>query len=47
MGWHPKINIDKGLEKTVDWYLNNNNWVNKVQNKEYKKYYKMNYSNRL
>ena len=47
MGWQPKINIDKGLEKTVDWYLNNNNWVNKVQNKEYKKYYKMNYSNRL
>ncbi len=45
--WEAATDINDGLEKTVDWYLNNNNWVNKVQNKEYKKYYKMNYSNRL
>ena len=46
MGWQPKINIDKGLEKTVDWYLNNKDWIKGVQNKEYKKYYLMNYENR-
>jgi dTDP-glucose 4,6-dehydratase len=47
LGWEPTTGISDGLEKTVDWYLNNNDWVNKVQNKEYKKYYKMNYSKRL
>lgn len=45
-GWTPKTDLDRGLEKTVNWYLNNKTWVTNVMNKDYLKYYKLNYTNR-
>ncbi|NIP39595.1 MAG: dTDP-glucose 4,6-dehydratase [Candidatus Dadabacteria bacterium] len=46
LGWKPTTDLSTGLEKTIDWYLKNQNWVKSVLNKDYMKYYKLNYSNR-
>ncbi len=34
-GWSPKYSFKKGLEETIDWYLNNNDWLNKILTGEY------------
>ena len=36
LGWKPSITFEKGLEDTVDWYLNNSEWVEKVTSGAYK-----------
>jgi dTDP-glucose 4,6-dehydratase len=46
LGWSPKYDFETGLDKTIDWYLNNMDWVEKIVSGEYKNYYKENYSNR-
>ena len=38
--------FEKGLEDTVDWYLNNSEWVEKVTSGAYKEYYENMYSDR-
>ncbi len=43
LGWTPSITFEKGLEKTVDWYLNNTDWMNNVTSGEYEKYYSEKY----
>jgi nucleoside-diphosphate-sugar epimerase len=30
LGWKPKVSLDEGLEKTVEWYLDNKNWLNEI-----------------
>lgn len=35
IGWTPRITFDEGLEKTVNWYMNNMEWVNTCLNKEH------------
>jgi dTDP-glucose 4,6-dehydratase len=45
LGWVPSIKFEEGLEKTVDWYLNNESWINNITSGEYKTYYKKQYSN--
>ncbi|MGC6434290.1 MAG: dTDP-glucose 4,6-dehydratase [Crocinitomicaceae bacterium] len=39
LGWKPSIQFEEGLEKTVDWYLENNEWVEKVTSGDYQQYY--------
>lgn len=46
LGWTPSIQFEEGLEKTVDWYLNNQPWVEKVTSGAYQSYYNEMYSNR-
>jgi dTDP-glucose 4,6-dehydratase len=46
LGWTPSIQFEEGLEKTVDWYLNNQTWVEKVTSGAYQSYYNEMYSNR-
>lgn len=46
LGWKPKVSFDHGIEKTVNWYLNNKNWWEKVISGEYQNYYKTNYGHR-
>ena len=46
LGWTPSIQFEEGLEKTVDWYLNNHSWVEKVTSGAYQSYYNEMYSNR-
>jgi dTDP-glucose 4,6-dehydratase len=46
LGWTPSITFEQGLEKTVDWYLNNEEWLNNVTSGHYKDYYQEQYDNR-
>lgn len=46
LGWQPKENFDSGLLKTVQWYLNNSNWVQQVRSGAYQNWLKQNYENR-
>ena len=44
--WEPSLQFEEGLEKTVDWYLENTEWVKEVTSGDYQKYYESMYSNR-
>ncbi len=44
--WKPSLNFKEGLELTVDWYLNNEEWLNNVLSGDYEQYYKQQYSDR-
>ncbi|MBM3185927.1 MAG: dTDP-glucose 4,6-dehydratase [Bacteroidetes bacterium] len=46
LGWKPSITFEEGLSKTVDWYLENQNWIEKVTSGSYKDYYENMYANR-
>jgi len=46
LGWKPSITFEQGLERTVDWYLENQEWVSKVTSGAYQAYYEQMYSNR-
>lgn len=46
LGWKPSLQFEEGLEKTVDWYLQNQDWVNDVTTGNYQKYYEQQYKNR-
>ncbi|MCL2819427.1 MAG: dTDP-glucose 4,6-dehydratase [Oscillospiraceae bacterium] len=46
LGWLPETKFEAGLSKTIEWYKNNKNWWQNVQDGEYTKYYEMNYGNR-
>jgi len=46
LGWTPKYDFNNGLKLTIDWYLDNMDWVERVISGEYRDYYKSNYSNR-
>ncbi len=44
LGWEPSITFEEGLEKTVDWYLENEKWLNNVTSGAYKEYYQAQYN---
>lgn len=46
LGWKPSLQFEEGLEKTVDWYLANENWLNNVTSGDYQKYYEQQYVKR-
>ncbi len=46
LGWKPSLQFEEGLEKTVDWYLQNEEWVNNVTSGEYQHYYDSQYTRR-
>jgi dTDP-glucose 4,6-dehydratase len=46
LGWKPSLQFEEGLERTVDWYLNNQEWLNNVTSGEYQKYYDGMYTGR-
>lgn len=46
LGWEPSVTFEQGLEKTVDWYLSNELWLQHVVNGEYEKYYENQYQQR-
>lgn len=39
LGWEPSLQFEEGLEKTVDWYLQNEEWLEQVTSGDYQKYY--------
>jgi dTDP-glucose 4,6-dehydratase len=46
LGWKPSLQFEEGLEKTVDWYMQNQQWMDNIINGDYKNYYENQYSNR-
>lgn len=45
LGWAPSVAFAEGFEKTVDWYLANQEWLDHVTSGEYQQYYKQHYNN--
>lgn len=43
LNWKPSLQFEEGLEKTVDWYLHNEEWLQHVTSGEYLNYYKLQY----
>ncbi|MHA1284730.1 MAG: dTDP-glucose 4,6-dehydratase [Promethearchaeota archaeon] len=43
LGWKPKVNFNEGLKLTVNWYLQNKNWLKNIISKEYLYYYERQY----
>lgn len=39
LGWAPSLQFEEGLEKTIDWYLNNEEWINHVTSGDYQHFY--------
>lgn len=46
LGWTPSLQFEEGLEKTVDWYLENQEWMDNVTSGEYQSYYQKQYDER-
>jgi len=46
LGWKPSLQFAEGLEKTIDWYLSNEEWMNAITSGDYQKYYEKQYVKR-
>ena len=46
LGWKPSITFEEGLTKTVQWYLDNQKWLDDVTSGNYQKYYEGMYTDR-
>lgn len=46
LGWLPKTNFENGIQKTIQWYLDNRDWWEEIISGDYQNYYKEMYSNR-
>jgi dTDP-glucose 4,6-dehydratase len=46
LGWEPSLQFEEGIELTIDWYLENTDWLENVTSGDYKKYYQEQYEKR-
>ena len=46
LGWEPSLQFEEGIEKTVKWYLDNQEWLDQVTSEDYQGYYERMYGNR-
>ena len=46
LGWEPSLQFEEGIEKTVRWYLDNQEWMDNVTSGDYQKYYEDMYKGR-
>ena len=44
LGWEPSLQFEEGLNKTVDWYLSNQEWLDNISSGDYQDYYKKQYN---
>jgi len=44
LGWEPSLQFEEGIEKTIDWYLSNEKWLDDVTSGDYQNYYQEKYS---
>lgn len=44
LGWTPSVIFEEGLDKTIDWYLSNKEWLNSITSGEYQNYYSKQYN---
>ncbi len=47
LGWSPQVGFEEGLERTVDWYRDNEWWWKPIRSGEYREYYERQYGRRL
>ena len=45
LGWEPAYNFEQGMNETIEWYLNNVEWIENIVSGDYVKYYEKMYSN--
>ena len=43
LNWHPSLQFEEGLKKTISWYLDNQEWMDNVTSGDYQNYYKEQY----
>ena len=46
LGWEPSLQFEQGIERTVAWYLDNQEWIDNITSGEYEKYYDEMYKDR-
>jgi dTDP-glucose 4,6-dehydratase len=46
LGWKPSLQFEEGIEKTIDWYLANQHWLDDVTSGAYQQYYENMYAAR-
>lgn len=46
LGWEPSLQFEEGIELTIDWYLNNEEWINNIVSGDYQEYYEKQYGSR-
>ena len=46
LGWSPQFDFENAIENTIDWYLENKNWWERIISGDYQKYYETQYGNR-
>ena len=46
LGWKPSVTFEEGLAQTIEWYLQNTEWLNNVTTGAYQHYYEGMYANR-
>ena len=46
LGWEPSLQFEEGIEKTVRWYFDNQEWMDRITSGDYEKYYDEMYKNR-
>lgn len=46
LGWKPSLQFEEGIDKTIDWYLANQKWLDDVTSGDYQNYYQKMYANR-
>ena len=46
LGWKPKYNFDTGIKETIEWYMNNQEWMDDVTSGDYMNYYEKMYGDR-
>ena len=46
LGWKPKYTFETGIKETIEWYLDNQDWMDQVKSGEYQQYYEKMYLNR-
>lgn len=44
LGWSPSLQFEEGIDKTIDWYLENENWLSDITSGDYQNYYKEHYA---
>jgi dTDP-glucose 4,6-dehydratase len=47
IGWKPQTTWEDGLQKTIQWYLDNQEWVRRIRNGDYRDYYQMQYGTEI
>ncbi|MDE7143661.1 MAG: dTDP-glucose 4,6-dehydratase, partial [Muribaculaceae bacterium] len=43
LGWKPAVGFEEGLEQTVRWYLDNQQWLDRITSGDYREYYRRHY----